>query len=412
MGKDSPHFPDGVFLYTTHMMSMAAYYLYKLYLARKEVENIDCSEWKRSALGAMDYLVDKVRPDGMVGRNYTEEGKYDDICANAWLLIALDYFHSQTRDGKFDDARRKMESWVERTFSGINHWYNWSADGGFWLGDGFPPINHDAFEIPTYATYCMYRYMKTKEKGYLQRAKDAIEYLWLCMIPIQYPGYSHITKGLVKEQDTYSTYDVPFNTIRLFDCFPYLSVIEDNDFYMLFYKLMLQLQMAYQAVDRKFPAFYIGLDWIKEDALGEEEVAYISEFAGCILVASINSPYCYRYIRGKDSRIGLDYEPGFDAGVEDGDIVIAYSTCSVRSCVHDTGKHSLDADLAGRTGRDCVIGIRWNRSLFPVESTKILVNRKREIDAAMCFDSSTGIAEFNFTLPADKKILIELSCAH
>lgn len=356
-GRTSHPYPDGVCRYTTHMMSMAVYYLYRLYLERKAVEGVDCQSWRDSAVAAMDYLAANVMPDGMVGRNYTDEGEYDDTCADVWLLIALDYMHGQTGKQAYADARGRMETWTDQMFASINHWYNWSADGGFWHGEGQPPINHDAFELPTYATYCAYRYLQTGERAYLDKARDTYEYLWLCMIPIQYEGYSHLTKGLVKEQDTYSTFDVPFNTTRLFDCMPLLTALTGDRFYMDFYKFLLQLQMAYQATDFDYPAFYIGLDWAQPDTLGEGDVVYISEFAGVVLLDSINSPYCYRFLCTGNETVGLDAPSACVADIGGGVIKAVFATCQVSECRWDSQDLSLLLRLkheAGATG--CHIG--------------------------------------------------------
>jgi len=305
----------------------------------------------------MDYLAGNVGADGMVGRNYTDDGEFDDLCADVWLLIALDYMFGQTKNSRYASARDRMEVWVEKNFAGINHWYNWSADGGFWHGEDIPPINHDAFEIPTYATYCAYRYINTGEAAYLAKVRDNLEYLWLCMIPVQYRGFNHITKGLVKEQDTYSTFDVPFNTTRLFDCLPHLTVLSGDRFYMDFYRFLMLLQIAYQAVDKKFPAFYIGLDWEKDDVLGEEEVAYISEFAGVIWLDSINSPYCYRYVGSEDYSIGLDYRADFMPQLKNSGISAVFSTCKVINC--EVCDKRLKFTLEGEAGKEYRIGYRF-----------------------------------------------------
>lgn len=405
-GRTEHPYPDGVCKYTTHMMSMAVYFLYRFYIARNEFEGCDCTEWKKSAIRAMDYLTGNVTEDGLVGRNYTDNGEWDDTCADTWLLIALDYFYEQTGKKAYADARDRMENWVNRTFADINHWYNWSADGGFWHGEGNPPINHDAFEVPTYATYCAYRYLHTKEEIYLKRARDAYEYLWLCMIPTQYSDYTHLTKGLIKEQDTYSTWDVPFNTTRMIDCLPYLTVITDDTFYMDFYRFILQVQMAYQAVDTKYPAFYIGLDWIEKDTIGEGDVAYISEFAGCIFLDSINSPYCYRYVGSDAFSIGLDYTPDFSPELKGSGFHSVFSTCKVEKCRWNTETGGLEVELSGEPGRQYYIGVRLEKGIE--HPKKLLLQYGEESkDISSLYDEETGFLETVFVLPQEQKVYIK-----
>jgi len=407
-GKDVSYIPRGYFLYTTHMMAMAAYYLYRLYLKRKSVEGIDEQRWRESALKVMDYLMSRVEPSGLIGRNYNRNGEYDDICANVWFLIALDYFHTQTGDKKFEQVRRRVEKWVYKTFAEMNHWYNWSADGGWWRGEGPPPINHDAFEIPTWITYCLYRYIKTHNEWYLQAAKDSIFYLWLCMIPIQYPGYKRVTKGLIKEQDFYSTYDVPFNTCRLFDCLPYLTVITGDRFYMEFYRLLVQTQIAYQAVDRKYPAFYIGLNWNEADEYGEPNIAYIVEFAGCMFLDSVNSPFAYRYVGGRDWCIGLDYDPPFKPSFKAGEPYIVFASSRVISAWWKPDEKALYVILEGPMGSEGVLCVEWNSKLYPIDKVNIKYNDGEEVKARKYYDKNTKRLNIKYRFVSTRTILIKI----
>ena len=406
-GLDTSYLPKGKFLYTTHMLSMAAYYLHRLYTERKKFEGIDEKTWRDSALKATGFLINKIEADGSIGRNYNEEGMYDDICANAWFLIALDYFYQKTGDKKFDEAREKVERWVYKTFAEINHWYNWSADGGWWMGEGPPPINHDAFEIPTFATYCLYRYIRTKEERYLQWAKDVIHYLCLCQIPIQYPEYKHVTKGLIKEQDFYGTYDVPFNTTRLFDCLPYLTVITGDPFYMKLYKLLIQTQLAYQAVDRKYPAFYIGLDWKEVDEYGEKDTAFIVEFAGSMLLESVNSPYAYRYVGGRDWGIGLDYELPFKPNFGPKDPYVIYASSRVLAASWNRENLCLKVVLNGPVGSSGVLGVKWNADLYPIEKTRIQEDSKI-VEAKEYFDPSTETLNVKYEFRNNQLLIIKI----
>lgn len=64
----------------------------------------------------------------------------------------------------------------------------------------------------TLATYCAFRHMRTGDPRYLDWAKQVVSYNWLVTIPVQFPGFKHVTKGLVREQDFYLTYGLPFRT--------------------------------------------------------------------------------------------------------------------------------------------------------------------------------------------------------
>ncbi len=406
-GLDTSFFPQSEIVFTTHMLSMAAYYLYRMAIEREKVEKHSCEDWKRSALRAIEYLIDKVQPDGLIGRNFSLDGEYDDICANIWFLIALDYIHTMTHDARYDEVRTRVENWVEETFARSNHWFNWSADAGWWRGHGYPIIDHDAFEVPTYATYCIYRFIKTKKQEYLQRAKDALAYVWLCMIPIQYDDYTHLTKGLIKEQDTYSTFDVPFNTTRLFDGLPLVSLITGNRFYMEFYRFLQRVQLTYQAVDREYPAFYIGLDWAKEDVLGEADHGYISEFAGVIWIDSILSQYCFAYLGGRDWCIGLDEDTKVHPVVGPADSFVAYSTLSLVEMKYVHQEKMLELSVREEKGMHGIIGLGGIERL--PSSAVLEVNGEKEFSLGSCYDTLTQTCKLPVVVGEGGRIRIRVS---
>lgn len=97
------------YIYATCQQAMGAESLYRLYLARRETEQVDVAAWKTSALRAIDDLAGKVRPDGFLGRSYDADGNYDATCAAGWPLVAMDYFHAQTGDATYDAARERLE---------------------------------------------------------------------------------------------------------------------------------------------------------------------------------------------------------------------------------------------------------------------------------------------------------------
>jgi len=375
---------DKGYIYTTCRQAVGAYSLYRFYLARKEFENVAVEEWKQSALKAMDYIVDKIQPDGFLGRSYNKNGEYDTGYAPNAVLIALDYFYAQTGDKKYDKARARLEKWVYETFVRTNHWFGWSSDMGGWEGEGAPPWDIDALNSLSFATYSVYRHMRTGEQKYIDWAKRVVSYNWLVTIPIQFPGFKHVTKGLTREQDHYLTYDIPFRTTLFVDCYPYLSMITQDRFFIDNYKMLIQTQMAYQHPDkcrrrkRGLRSFDIGLDWDESgaepcDEIGEPDVNYIVEFCSMFL-ESVNSPNAYRYVGGPDWGVGLDYDLAFTPDCKEGDPYVVSASTNLNSVEWDEQSKVLSAELKGEIGSGGNLNIKLDTKRYPLNKIKVEID--------------------------------------
>lgn len=379
-------------IYSTSDIAFGTIHLYKLFEEMQAFEGIERGDWKDSSLKAVLYLASLVGEDGEMGRNYNVSGEYDKQNTQvAEVLIALDYVSARLGDVKLASVRDRLENWIYEHYIKVNNWCNGSVDGGAWQGAGWPPPhNNDNMGALTFASYCVYRHIATGAERFLQMAKDVVLYQWLTVVPVQVPGCARSTKGLVREQDFYSAYDIPFKGKELVDCLAYLSKVTGDPFFMQYYRMMIQTQMDYQAVEQPNPAFYIGLESNatgKEplDKLAEENMGYIIRFASLFL-KSMNSPLAYRYVGGEGWGIGLDYNLPFnpDFGKE-APFVLSASTM-VRDINWDSEKRIMAITLYDRMNRDGSLDIQWRPELDPIEKATLMIDNL-EIKAAQYFHS-------------------------
>jgi hypothetical protein len=396
---------DGGYIYTIDRQAVGAYSLYRMYLARKESENIVLEDWKQSALKAMDYIISKIQPNGFLGRSYNKNGDYDTGAAPNEVLIALDYFYAQTGEKKYDQARERLEKYVYDVFVRTNHWCDWSSDMGGWNGEGPPPWDNDALNSLSFATYCVYRHMRTGEQKYIDWAKHVVSYNWLVTIPIQFPGFKNITKGLTREQDHYLTYDVPFRTTLFVDCYPYLSEVTEDRFFIDFYKMLIQTQHAYQyptdkALRRGLQSFDIGLWWDDSgaeprDEVGEPDINYIVEFCSMYL-ESVTSPNAFRYVGGPDWGVGLDYEIAFTPDFKKDEPYVAAASTILTSSIWDAKTKILSATLVGDVESKGVLNIKWNAGKDFRKSCKIEINGEVLDNKLLKYNSVQNILVINY----------------
>jgi len=375
-----PRLDKAGYRYATCQQAMGAYSLYRLYLARKAGEHLDEPAWRAAACRAMDDLVRKIKPDGFLGRSYDENGNYDATCAPDWPLIALDYFAAQTGEAKYEKARARLEKFAYEHFICINHWFGWSSDHGWWPSETPPPYNVDALNSMSLATYSVFRYQRTGDPKYLEWAKHVIAYNWLVSIPIQFPEFKHVTKGLVREQDFYVTYDLPFRTCLYIDGFPYLSEVTGDRFFADFYRLMIQTQMAYQNSPPRFQSFDIGLWWNDSgaeprDATGEEGSNYIVEFCSLFL-ESVTSPGFARYVGGPDWGVGLDYDLNFTPAFERNGPYVTSSSSRLTGASWDAQSRILRVTLSGQAGTTEKLALGWTPGHCSAERMRALLNGK------------------------------------
>jgi hypothetical protein len=389
-------------VYSTLDTSVGALHLYMLYKEVKEFAGVEHSEWKDAALKAVEYIVSLMGPDGQLGRNYSVYGKYDkDTSGQAYPLIVLDYMADEIQDTRFAEARDKLERWLYDRFIAVNDWCNASVDGGAWQGtDWPPPHNNDAFYVISLATYCVYRHIKTGEARYLQMAKDAVAYHWLIAVPIQYPGYEHTTKGLQKEQGFYSAFDVPFRTDEIIDCLPYLSKVTGDPFFMRYYRMLIQTQLDYQAINMPYPGFHIGLetdDTGREpiDKLAEGNLGYILRFAP-VFLKSVLSPNAYRYVGGEGWGLGLDYFLPFDPDLGASAPYVLSATTLVRDLAWDSESSVLFVDLYSRRGeKEEIVEVKWKPEDYPVQEARVIIDGV-PLEASDFYDSDRRILSISY----------------
>lgn len=367
-------------IYSTSDIAFGTVHLFKLYEEMKAFEGVERGDWRDSALKAVRYLAGLVGDDGQMGRNYNISGEYDkENTQVAEVLIALDYISARMGDNQLASVRDRLEKWIYEHYIKINNWCNGSVDGGAWQGAGWPPPhNNDNMGALTFASYCVYRHLATGEARFLQMAKDVVMYQWLTVVPVQVPGCQRSTKGLVREQDFYSAYDIPFKGKELVDCLAYLSKVTGDPFFMQYYRMMIQTQMDYQAMDQPNPAFYIGLESNatgKEpiNKLAEANMGYIIRFASLFL-KSMNSPLAYRYVGGEGWGIGLDYNLPFNPDFGKGAPFVLSASTMVRDINWDPEKRIMAISLYDRMNRDGSLEIQWKPELGPVDRVTLLID--------------------------------------
>lgn len=369
-------------IYTMSDIGNGTFHLYKLYTEMKDFEGIDMARWKEAAVKAARYMTELVGGNGEMGRIYSKDGYYDKQTACLGeVLLALNYTCQQTQDEEIGNALERLEKWLYETHIKNNNWANGSADGGAWQGSGWPPPhNNDNMGTLTFATYCAYRHMQTGEERYLQMGKDVIMYQWLTAVPIQIPGIDYSTKGLQREQDFYSAFDIPIKGKEITDCLTYFSKVTGDPFFMKYFRMMIQTNMDYQAMDETYAGFRIGLESDETgrepmNQLAESKVGYIVRFASIFLKAVTNEN-TYSYVGGLGWGIGLDYNLSFDPDFgEEAPYVLCTSTL-VRDMTWDNGKKTLKVALYDINRKQGILEIKWKPDLHPINKAKIIMNGK------------------------------------
>jgi len=294
-----------------------------------------------------------------------------------------------------------LEKYTYDVYVRNNHWSDWGSDLGAWYGEGPAPWDNDALNIQNFATYCAYRHNRTGEQKYIDWSKHVLSYNWLTTIPIQYPGFKNVTKGLTREQDYYLTYDVPYRGTLLIDCFPYLSMITQDRFFMDYFKMTIQTQHAYQhPAEKGMQSFDIGLWWDStganpRDEIGEPDINYIVEFSSMYL-ESVTSPNAYRYVGGPDWGVGLDYDLAFKPDSKKGEPFIASASTNVTSVKWDAKKKSLTTNLEGDIGKKGILNIKWIADKDLAKSGKVAINGIKVDKKSFTYDSKMSILKVSY----------------
>jgi hypothetical protein len=355
-----------------------------------------------------------VGKNGEMGRIYSKDGYYDKQTAClSEVLIALDYVYQQTRDRELGDARDRLEKWLYNTHIKNNNWANGSADGGAWQGEGWPPPNNnDNMGVLTFATYCAYRHMQTGEARYLQMSKDAVMYQWLTAVPVQIPGVEYSTKGLQREQDFYSAYDIPIKGKEITDCLAYLSKVTGDPFFMQYFRMMIQTNMDYQAIDQPYAGFHIGLESDETgrqpvNRLAEPKVGYIVRFASIFLKA-VTSVNTYSYVGGPDWGVGLDYNLAFRPDFGSKAPFVLCSSTLVRDIAWNEDNKVLKVALYDIFKKEGILEIKWKSNLYSISKAIITVNGKT-IDAQKVYNPDQEVIRIPYK-HTDPTLIFNLQC--
>ena len=378
------------FLYNISTMANAAIVLHKMYLAAKEHEGIEHTNWAEACQKIVDYISNRIDENGQLGRLYNVKGEFDEVCTESWPLIALDYYYTLTGNKKYEAARVRLEKWMWNNFVNYNDFKNTVFDDTSWKPDGLQLDNHDMLDVGNIVEYCVIRYQKTQSIEYLQKAKDVISYLWLNHVPVQIKGYRNVTKGLVQEQKIWSMYDTPW-LLNTFRYLPYLSMKTGDPFYMGFYQVLTQAMAFYQYKDEKYPFFCIGLDpmpfkegpndsWGEVFGNGRVKRAYERPVSndvwfdinfpdgkigiavcpyGSYFLADLNSKDTYYYVGGENWGIGLDYKLNFDVEFRGKPYVLASSTALI-SAWWEESSLSLKAIVNENAKKSGLLKVRMN----------------------------------------------------
>ena len=367
-------------IYSVSDMCLGIYHLSMLCREVKRAEGLDKADWQAGIALALDALANLVQGDGELGRNYNRNGRYDKLTSA--IIEALQMFNDASRetgDEKFAQARDRLETWLFDRYLSVNDWSNGSVDGGAWQGGGWPPPhNNDLMGVFTYASYCVERYRECGDCSYIQKAKDAVAYIWASVVPVDLEGFSRRTRSLVREQDFYSIYGVLVRGNDSIESLPYLSKITGDPFFMLFYRIILQTQMDYQAFNRPYAGFHIGLecDFTGRnpiDKVAEGNSGYIVRFASEFL-KSVNSPLAYRYVGGEGWGLGADYHLAFDPALGQGAPYVLCASTMVRNLVWDSKKKELSILLYDTEHAQGEVEICFDPALYDPERITVKIN--------------------------------------
>jgi hypothetical protein len=211
-----------------------------------------------------------------------------------------------------------------------------------------------------------------------------------------------VTKGLTREQDHYLTYDVPFRTTLFVDCYPYLSMITQDRFFIDFYKMLIQTQHFYQyPAEKGFQSFNIGLWWDESgaeprDLVGEPDINYIVEFCSMYL-ESVTSPNAYRYVGGPDWGVGLDYDLAFKPDFKKDEPYIASTSTDLTSAKWDAKGKTLAITLQGEVGDNGILNIKWVADKDLTKSCKVEINGEILDKKILNYNTSQNMLTVNYT---------------
>jgi len=384
------------YIYSTSDIAMGAYHLYKLYDDLQATEGIIRTDWLHAAQRSITYVAGLVSDDGLLGRNYSAGGGYDKVgTALAEVLLALDYMHSDTGAAELMETRLRLETWLYSNFLQFNSWADGCMDGGAWMGTEWPPPrNNDSVGIQAFVSYCAEMHRKYQETRYLDMAKDVFMYQWSITVPVQMEGFTNLTRGLMREQDFYSAFDLPIKINDYIDCLPYLSKVTGDPFFMEYFRVILQTQISYQERVEPFAGMHIGLECDETgrrpiDKIAEGHSAYIVRFSS-MFIKSVRGPIAYQYVGGEGWGLGRDYNLAFDADLGPGNPYLLSSTSLVRDLSWSAAETTLDILVYDRLSPTTDLEVRWETHDLPID--EFVIEQGNDITpAADFFDARLGV---------------------
>lgn len=382
--------PLAKYIYNIGDMCLGAYHLYMLYDEVKAHEGVDHAEWKDAAQRTIRTVMASVGKDGSLGRNYNAMGEYDVQCAAvSEALMAMNYMYQDTGDEEIRRCRDLVEEHVYRRYVRLNDFADNCMDGGAWVGGGTPPKDNDTMGLMGFVCYCMQRHQQTGEARYLQMAKDAFIYQFVCVIPIEIPGFSHRTRGLIREQDFYSAFDLPMRVNDYLDCLPYLSKVTGDPLFAQFFAIILQTEMDYQEKFHPYRGIHIGLQNDYDgrtpiDSIAERNSVYIIRFAALFLKA-VNGPLSYQYVGSADWGVGRDYNLPFAASLGEHMPYILSCTGMIRNYTWDAETGTIHIWGFDRENETITVELQWNGCAASPEASLI-----RTAEGEVCVASCLG----------------------
>lgn len=380
--------PLAKYIYNIGDMCLGAYHLYMLYDEVKAHEGVDHAEWKEAAQRTIRTVMASVGKDGSLGRNYNAMGEYDVQCAAvSEALMAMNYMYQDTGDEEIRRCRDLVEEHVYRRYVRLNDFADNCMDGGAWVGGGTPPKDNDTMGLMGFVCYCMQRHQQTGEARYLQMAKDAFIYQFVCVIPIEIPGFSHRTRGLIREQDFYSAFDLPMRVNDYLDCLPYLSKVTGDPLFAQFFAIILQTEMDYQEKFHPYRGIHIGLQNDYDgrtpiDSIAERNSVYIIRFAALFLKA-VNGPLSYQYVGSADWGVGRDYNLPFAASLGEHMPYILSCTGMIRNYTWDVETGTIHIWGFDRENETITVELQWNGCAASPEAS-LIRTAEGEVCAASC----------------------------
>lgn len=353
--------------------------------------------WYQSALKLANWICSEVDAEGRVGRNYFADGSFD-MYSYAMLnaLIPMDRFADVTGESRFSEARDRLEKYVWENYIATDDFVNLVGDSTSWMGSEGVPDN-DCVGLLGLMSYCAMRHAKTGDEKYVNTAKDIFVYLWACNCPIDMPGFTHPTRGLMREQDFYCCFDsalvISAHSVGL----PYFAKAAQDPAFMQFYAIAMQTLLSLQEKNDRYHGIHLGLEADTDgltptDKVAEGKHVYISMGFGMGILASMLNPLHYRYTGGKDWGVGMDYRVDFSFDdLKDVPYVTACSSV-IRQIGFNPETSVLQIWCYDLTHTEVDLEVKWDGP-WSMEKSVVYYGYEKALAAELCEEGKKAAAE-------------------